>query len=208
MTPQEINEYALQQWNSVGDAFFSEAEMLRHVYAAQMELATKTNCIRKIFTGSTVADQQEYAKPNNAIKIKRITYEGTPLIKITDRASLSATISSGTPTYYFEWGGSIFLDPMPSAVGTLKIFCFNQPQVVTPLSTMEVPERYHLDIADYLLWKLAIKDKNFEAAREFSAIWQVHLKEAKDFERLALRGDSFSSTQYEDVLPFTTIGTL
>lgn len=212
MTPQEIGEYARQQWNAVSDAFFSDDELYRHVYAAQMELALHSDCIREILTTSTVASQQEYAKPTNCVKIKRITYDGLKLFKVSDREddaltnNNSSTSTTGTPEYYYEWGDSIFLRPIPAAVGTLKIFSLNQPQEVTSLSTMEVPTRYHLKIADYLLWKMAAKEKNFEAASEFGALWQKHLKEAKDFERKALRGDSFATVGDENSLPLTVIG--
>lgn len=214
MTPQEISEYARQQWNAVSDQFFSDGELYRHIYAAQMDLAKITNCIREVFTSSTVVDQHEYAKPTNCIKIKRVTYNGLKLVKLTDREDDSVTLnnssttSSGTPEYYFEWGASIYLRPIPAEVGTLKIFCFNQPQVVSSGSAMEVPARYHLQIADFLLWRMALKDKNFQAASEFSALWKMHLKDAKDFERLALRGDSFSTVQDEETLPLTVIGAM
>jgi hypothetical protein len=212
MTPQEIGEYARQQWNAVGDQFFSDDELYRHVYAAQMELALHSDCIREILTTSTVADQQEYSKPTNCVKIKRITYNGLKLFKVTDREddaltlNNSNTTSTGTPEFYSEWGDSVFLRPIPAEVGTLKIFSFNQPQEVTSLSTMEVPTRYHLKVADYLLWKMATKEKNFEAAGEYAALWLKHLKEARDFERKALRGDSFATVGDENTLPLTVIG--
>lgn len=214
MTPAEIQEYARQQWNAVGDQFFSDSEFYRHLYGAQMELAKETNCIRRVFTTSTVADQQEYAKPTNCISIKRITYNGLKIFKITDREDDSLTLNNstttatGTPQYYFEWGSSIFLRPVPAEVGTLKIFCYCQPQAVSSTSTMEVPERYHLQIPDYLLWKMALKEKNFEAAREFMGLWQGHLIEAKKYERKLLRGDSFVSVQDQETLPLTVIGAL
>lgn len=214
MTPQEIQEYARQQWNAVGDNFFSDDELYGHIYSAQMDLALKSDCIREIFTTSTVADQQEYAKPTNCVKIKRVTYDTMPLKKLTDREYYSQSLSNstttvtGTPSAYYEWGASIFLDPTPAEALTLKIFCFNQPQAVTSASTMEVPTRYHLKVADFLLWRMALKDKNFDAAAAFRDLWNAHVKEAQDFERKALRGDSFSTVGDENSLPFAVLGTI
>ncbi len=212
MTPQEINEYARQQYNSVGDTFFTDPELFKHTYTAQMQLAMQTNCIRRIYTASTVVSQQEYSKPANSIMIKRITYNGYKLQPITmredDAVSLNnqATLSTGTPQYYFEWGTSVFLRPVPDTIGTLKIFSYNQPQAVTSNSTLEVPERYHLYIVDFLLGKKATKDRNYEGAALFMAQWRQNLVEAKAYERKMLRGDGFSGVQDIDSLPTTLLG--
>jgi hypothetical protein len=214
MTPQEVQEYARQQYNSVGDDFFSDTELYRHVWAAQMDLALKSRCIRRVYTTSTVVAQHEYSKPTNTISIKRITYNGQKLLPITMREDDALTLSnsltsqSGTPQYYYEWGDSFFLRAIPDAVGALKVYSFNKPQEVTSASTLEVPDRYHLQLADYLIWKQAAKDKNWDAARFYQEIWMKTLKEAVGYERTLLRGDAFATVQDVETLPSTVIGTI
>lgn len=213
MTPGQIAEYARQQYNSVNDDFFSDAELYRHIYQAEMELAMEANCIRTVFTASTVASTQEYTKPTLAMSIKRITYEGNKLFPINMREDDALTLSdqnttaTGTPQYYFEFGTSIFLRPIPSGVGTLKIFAYCQPDTVTSTSSLEVPTRYHAAIADYLCAMKAAKDKNFEASTFHMQKWQAAVTKAKQYERRLLRGDAFAHVNNENELPLALIGT-
>ena len=212
MTPTTIKELARQRYNAIGDNFFSDDELNSYIYAACMELSAKSKCIRRVYTTSTVANTQEYSKPTNTVSIKRITYNGYKLNKITMREDDALTIhnqattATGTPCHYFEWSDSIFLRPTPAAVGTLKIFSYNQPQEVTNTSTIEVPERYHIDLVDYMLEKMVAKDQNFDAASYHGAEWNKKILDAIKFEKMAIRGDSFTSVQDIDLASATILG--
>lgn len=214
MTPAELILYAKQQYNAVNDTFFSDAEMYNYVYDAEMQLAREAQCIRRTYTTSTASDQQEYARPSNAFAVKRITYNGQKLTKITDRQDDSLTLfnqtttATGTPQYYFEWGDTLSLRPVPSDIGTLKIFTYDLPQAVTNASSLEVPSRYHLDLALYVVSQMAAKDKNFEASKAYFDRWTKKLADAKRDERKAVRGDAFSSVVDEESLPVTVVGAL
>jgi hypothetical protein len=212
VTPAEVIEYARQQYASLNDDYFTDSELYRHIYAAEMQLAMQTNCIRNVYTASTVASQQEYTRPTLAISIKRITYEGSRLYPIDMREDDSLTLSnqsttaSGTPQYYYEFGTSFFLRPIPSAVGTLKIFAFCQPDTVSVTSTLDVPGRYHPALADYLCSMKAAKDKNYQASTFHMQKWLGALNEAKKYERKMLRGDAFGHVKDEMELPMTILG--
>lgn len=213
MTPTELEEYARQQYNAVGDTFYSQSELLRHIYAAQTELATESKCIRRIYTAATVANTQEYDRPTNSNSIKRVTYDGVKLAPITmvedDALKFGSTSTiTGTPAYYYEWGDSIFLEPTPAAVGTLKIFSYDLPQTVTATSTLDVPERYHHGISIYLLWQMAFKDKNFQIADRYESRWKAFVMKAVADERKRQRGDSFVGVQDNETLNETVIGAI
>lgn len=214
MTPQDVCLYSRQMYNSVGDSFFPDAELYRHLWAAQMKLALETKCIRRVYTTSTVADQQEYTKPTNTVSIKRITYNGQKLMPISQREDDSLTLNNatttatGTPQYYFEWGTSFFLRPVPAEVGTLKIFSFNQPQEVTSSSSLEVPDRYHQDLALYLVAMMAAKDKNPGVFSLYEKMWLRAVDNARKQERVLLRGDAFAAVQDVELLPVTVIGAM
>lgn len=205
MTPVTVAELARQQLNAIGDSFWSDNELYLHIFNAQMELATKTKCIQEVYTTLTTAGTQEYAKPTSAVSIRRITYNGRVLTPITmrqdDQVTLlnQATTTRGTPTAYFEWGDSIFLRDIPdSSTATLKIFTFDQPQTVSSTSTLDVPSRYHADLADYVAWRMALKAQRMQMAAEFKKQWDGKVLEAVRFERVRLRGDSFTSVNDVD----------
>lgn len=214
MTPTELETYAREAYNAVGDTFYSQTSLFDHLFQAQMRLALKTNCIRNVYSTSTVISTQEYAKPTNAYSIRRITYEGMKLAKVTMKEDDTLTITNsttsatGSPAYYFEWGASIFLRPIPAAVGTLKIWSYDRPQTVSATSTLDVPEEYHQDLAWYVLKMMALKDKNRDMAAYYGEEWDKAMVQAQRSERLKLRGDAFVGVNDEDTMQQTVIGQL
>jgi hypothetical protein len=212
MTPTELVTFALQRWNEPSGGLFSDSELYTVIWSAQLELAQESLCIRKVYTTPTVASQQEYAKPTNAISIKRITYEGQKLFKITDREDDALTLNNqtvtatGTPMYYWEWDAAIELRPVPGAVGTLKIYTYDLPQTVTASTVIDVPLRYHPKLANYMLAYMAEKDKNFQAAGNYRQLWMKDLQDAKRYEKKFLRGDAMAHMIDEELAPLTTIG--
>ncbi len=212
MTPTELVTYARQRYNAVTDTFFSDPELYTLIWDAQTQLARETNCIRRVYSTSTVIGQQEYQKPTASYSIKRITYNGQKIFKITDREDDSltmynqATTSTGAPQYYWEWDTAIELRPVPDAVNTLNIYTYDLPQIVTSTTTLDVPTRYHLDMADFLLKAMCDKEKNFQAGSAYGQSWAKKVMDAKKYERKLLRGDSFSHVLSEESLPVTIIG--
>lgn len=214
MTPGDLLEYVRQSYNAVNDDFFPDALLYRHIWAAQMELAKKALLIERVYTTTTVADTQEYSFPTNTIAIKRVTYDGFKLEPITFReddaltTSNAGTTASGRPAYYASWDFTLFLRPIPNDALTLKIFSYNQPQEVSATSALEVPENFHLNIADFLLWKMASQDKNMAIAEQYQAAWSATMKEARQWRRLSKRGDGFSAVQDIETLPASIIGAI
>ena len=212
MTPSELSEYARQQYNSLNDDFFTDAELYRHIWAAQAELARKALVIERTYTASSVASQAEYEYPTNTIAIKRVTYNSSKLMPISFReydslVQNTTTVPTGTPQYYFVWQETMTLYPTPDTSSyTIKVWSYNEPQEVSVTSTLEVPSLWHLPMADYLCWKKATKDKNLAAAQLYKDNWDQAIIDAKAWQRKRLRGDSFSSVTDLDVVPITVVG--
>jgi hypothetical protein len=213
MTPGEVIEYARQQYNAINDTFFfTDEEMYRYVWEAEMQLAKQAYVIKSAYTASTVASQQEYSLPSNTLTVKRVTYAGKKLKPISFREDdtitihNAATTATGEPSYYAFWNETLYLRPVPNAVGTLKVFSFNEPAEVSSTSVLEIPTRYHQGLVDFLISKMAAKDKNFEAASYYMNIWQKTVKEARDHERKHYRGDAFSAVQDFEMLEENYLG--
>jgi hypothetical protein len=212
MTPTDLVTYARQRYNAVTDTFFSDSELYTLIWDAQVQLARETYCIRRVYSTSTVIGQQEYQKPTAAMSIKRITYNGQKIFKITDREDDAltmfnqATTATGAPQYYWEWDTAIELRPVPDGALTLKIYTYDLPQIVSSTTTLDVPTRYHLDLADYLLMNMCNKEKNFQAGSQYGQSWAKKLSDAKRYEKKFLRGDSFNHVLDEETMPVTIIG--
>ena len=70
MTPSQIETAARRKYNAVGDSLWSTEEIFGLIDAAQLDSCSEGMLIEKIFTSSTVADQEEYDEPDNVVQIK------------------------------------------------------------------------------------------------------------------------------------------
>lgn|SRR3990167_2822641 len=212
MTLSELETAAREQYNAVGDTNWSSSEIRTLVYGACLDMARKALVIEDVFSSSTVASQQEYSYPTNVISIKRVTYAGAKLEKISFReddyltGQNQATTSTGTPTHYAEFNNTIYLRPTPSAVGTLKVFAYVEPQALTSASTLEIPTLFHMDLVDYVIGRMYAKDKDFNSAQYFQGLWDKHLLEAKKYVRTRYKGDAFAAVQDEEQLGQVGVG--
>lgn len=197
MTPTDLETYVRQIYNAVGDNFFPQALIFNHFKEAQTELAEKAKCIRSVYTTSTVIDQRVYDFPTNAIAIMRIEVNGErirPNDFINDDSMTGNNPDetvSGRPQYYQQWGQDIYLRPVPSTVATMKIFTYDMPSTPTANGTLDVPERYHLKIANYALAYMAYQDKNYALGDRYFKRWEDALTEAITFERARHVQDEF-----------------
>ena len=213
MTPTEIETMARQQYNSVGDTFFSSSEIMSYIYMAEMELCKYTNMLKDTFETTSVAGQKEYPFPETTISIKRLTFDGnkvtpTDFREDDDNEAFNAiTTTADQPAFYYQWGSSFFLTPTPKDDGKeIKAYVYKRPQPVTITSTIEVDVIYHLDIVNFVTWKMSLKDENPVAAREYQNMWITALQDARKLERRRLRGDSFASVKDVDNLAVTRFG--
>lgn len=212
MTPTQIETAARNRYNAVSDSFFSSAEILDYMYQACVELTREGNLIEQVYSTSTIANQQEYAYPTTAISLKRVMYNGAKLQPITMReddaiTGLNAsTTDSGTPAYYFIWNKEIYLRPIPSGVGTLKIYTLNEPQTITSTSTLEIPTHFHMDLVYFICAAMAMKDSNERIAQMYDQKWQEVLIKAKKWARLNKRADSFTNVHDEEQLIGSYLG--
>ena len=212
MTPSDIETAARRAYNAVGDTYWSEAEIMSLIYFAQMALVEAGLVIERTYSTSTVANQLEYDYPSQLTIIKRVEYNGAKLTPIDFREddmltlSNSTTTDSGTPAYYYIWNETLHLRPIPSAVGTLKIFGYAEPQTVTITSTLEVPTYFHPSIVDFVIKEMVIKDSNFNAYDRYNQRWEMALEKAKKYRARKKRGDGFAVVKNEDLTAVTLLG--
>jgi len=213
MTPAEIETAARNKYNSTGDSFWASSEIYGLISEAQTEMARESINIENIYSTSTVISQQTYSVPTNCISIKRIEYNGAKIERITLREDDSITnlesdiTTTGNPIYYFEWNSLIYLRPLPSAVGTLRIFTYDKPTEITAASTpLEVPIQFHRDIVNFVVREMAIKDQNGDTANFYAGLWEKALKQAKIWNKKRKRGDEFQVIKNMDDMAKSVLG--
>lgn len=218
MTPADIETQARAQYNASGDTFFTSAEILGYIYQAQLELANECNIVENIYTSLTVAGTRQYAFPVKTRVIKRVEFinlSGTaqklePVTFREDDALTGVNIASqamGSPTFYAVFNFNIYLRPIPdTSACTIKVYSYDEPAVVTALSTLDVPTPFHMDIVDFVVMKMYGKDKDLEMYQTFDTRWSRAMLRAKRWVQKKKRGDAFTVVQNEDNLAVTLSG--
>jgi hypothetical protein len=194
-----------QRYNAVGDRFFSDEEIWELVYEAEMEISIECQALETVYTTSTVASQREYDYPTRLLRISRMTYNGEriePIDFLKDDAmtgSNEETTTTGDPLYYCIFADRLFLRPVPQEVGTIKIYAITQPTELTAITdSLSVPERYRLQIKDYVLSQMFAKDKNANMTGYHENRWQRSVEKIKRFEKKRKVGDSYAVVKNVD----------
>ncbi len=213
MTPAQINTMARQRYNAVSDDFWPDEEIYGIIYQGCCEMATEGLIIEQTYATVSVASQQEYVYPTNALGIKRITFDGAKLSCITFREDDAltwldqATLATGTPTSYMIWNNIIYLRPVPTTDAlVIKVWATIEPQTVTATSTLELPSEFHAALVHLILSEMSAKNKNYQGAAYYRALWNEDLKRAKRFNRRRKIGDAFQVVKNVDILPQGVLG--
>lgn len=218
MTPVEIETYARAKYNATSDTFFTAAEIYYLIYQAQLELSNEMPIVEAILTTTTTAGTRGYAFPTTVRAIKRIEYidlsgAGQKLEPVTFREDDALTLSNvasattGTPTFYSTFNYNIYLRPIPdTSACTLKIYAYTEPTAVTASSTLEVPTNFHMDIVDFVVMHMYLKDKDPNMAAAYKMGWDQAKIRAKRYLQKKKRGDAFTVVQNEDNLAVTLTG--
>ncbi len=212
MTPLEVNTAARDIYNGVGDSFYSDLQIYNWMMQGSNELAKKAWLIETLSSPSTVAGTQGYAYPTNTIAIKRVTVNGKKLKRITMREDDAVTLSNSTaatqgwPIYYTDFNYTIYLRPIPDAVYTMQVYSYSCSGTITATTTLAIPTLFHMDLVDYVLFRMFSKDKDPKMAEMHLSFWEQHVKDAIAYKNRLKRTDSFATVQSEDTLPVNILG--
>lgn len=204
MTPQNIIDAARQRYNAVSDTFWTDAELLQHLYEACLELSRESLCIEYAYSTTSTAGTQAYAYPARTLGVKRVTYAGKRVDPIAfredDRLTFfdSATTAQGQPSYYFEWDESIYLRPIPDTSAlAIVMFVFREHDSVTAGSTLEIPSYWQPKTIDYIVSRMSLKEKNYAVSDRYQSLWEVTVEKARLWGRRRKRFGSFATVQDE-----------
>lgn len=214
MTPAQLVEQARRRYNAYGDSYWSEDELIQLVYEAEMILATEAKVIEDKDTSiTTVSGTRTYSVPSGTIGIKRVEYDGYKLKPIDQREddaltlNNSDTTSTGTPQYYFEFAGTLYLRPIPDDAQTLTLFRFAEPDALTTSSTtLSTPTRCHIHICDFILSVMTMKDGNFDVSDRYQARWEKYVERERRTTQKRKRADGFATVKDEESLAETILG--
>ncbi len=152
---------------------------------------------------STVVGVNSYVIDNENYALRRITYGGTPLTRLSldqlDYKYSDKTIS-GTPVHYTMWGKTIQLYPVPDAVGTLSVYAYELPDIMVAVTNETsrfvqlCPEGWELP----LLYALACAEsKDKDSVRQTGNL-QLFFTEAQRIKQLQDPEEEFLQIKPDD----------
>lgn len=218
MTPAEILTMARARYNAVSDSFFTDLELYGSIYQAQLELSNDMNIIEAIYTTLSVSGTRQYSFPTQTRMIKRVEYidlggiavKLEPITMREDDALTLVNVASttlGKPQFYSIFNYSLYLRPIPdTSACTIKIYSYNEPQSITATSVLEVPTNFHMDIVDYVVMQMYMKDKGIEMAQGYKLLWDQAKLRCKRWIQKRKRADAFTIVMNEDNLAVTLTG--
>jgi hypothetical protein len=219
LSPSDILTYARARYNATGDGFFSDNEIYYSIYQAQLEMSNEVHGIcEAIYQTTSTQGTRQYTFPTNTRVIKRVEYIdlsniAVKLEPITFREDDALTLvnvastTQGKPQFYSTFNFSLYLRPIPDTTAcTIKVYSYNEPQTVTSTSTLDVPTPFHMDIVDYAVMQMYLKDKDPVMAQAYKALWDQAKMRAKRWVQKKKRGDAFTVVMNEDNLAVTLTG--
>jgi hypothetical protein len=168
MLVSEIATRVKRQFGDEAGAQITDADIIRWVNDAMMEITRTNNLLQISATAATTAGVAEYDLPVEILSLRSIKYKGLKLngLNMEDfDAMLADSTARGEPQAYYVYARKVTLFPAPSANGTtdLKIFYNRKPTDVTVVGdTPEIPIQYHNRIVEYAIAQAAELDDNLQ----------------------------------------------
>ena len=162
----------------------TEADIIRWINDAQLQVVNKTECLIKDESPATplVAGTARYAIPADFLKFKRVVVDGRTLdpapAALLDHVSKlrhsSTNGETGSPRFYYREGGYVYLYPTPDYAYSYVLTYVNRPTAITAGSdSLTIREEYCATVKKLCLARAYELDDQFDQAT----------KKEKEFER-------------------------
>jgi hypothetical protein len=141
--------------NEPAEVLASDTEIQNWIKQAAVDISTKALCYETIGALTLVAGTMEIAKPTDCLKVYAIYHNGKGIMKIHPRQIAHlGTVASGTPLYWYEFGGYLGFYPVPdagAAAATTKGLYSKEtnditviPETYQPLAVLFAASKYKL----------------------------------------------------------------
>jgi hypothetical protein len=154
-----LNEPTASKW--------SDAELTRLVNDAERDICIKTGCLDAVVSASTTNGSRLVSFTGHKVKyVEYVAATRIGLQKISPKVLGHVKIDGITPQFWFQWGTSVAIEPMPTAVYALYLYVSQYPSVEMSgnTDTPSIPVNCHPLFVDYVLFRAYLKVKKFGMA--------------------------------------------
>lgn len=174
-TAQNVIDRVKRQFGDESGAQVTDADIISWINSGQQEINRQQRIIKNTATTPTVIGTRVYTFPTPRIMhIELLKYNGRPLdymafneaqeyITLNDPTN----IQTGSPVYWWEWGGQLELYPTPDAVGTLTLYYIEYPAEITLSSDiLTVPDSYFDTLLQYCMQQAYEQDDDWTGSAQ------------------------------------------
>jgi hypothetical protein len=159
---QDIADYVKRVFGDESAVQMTDADIYRWINAAQREILISNKLLKASGTADLVAGTDNYSFPSQNIQdVQAIHIQG---VKLDFKSFQEAEdyilandplkTATGTPSMWYEWGGTFYVYPVPDTtiVDGIKIYYTNSPTIVSALvDSLSVPDSYFNRIVEFCL---------------------------------------------------------
>ena len=184
MTLSQALDYARTRMNAKSDlTYWTNEELYALITAACNEILGVLGLIEALDTSiTTVASTQSYAFPSNVVSIKKLLYDGYPVMHVSAREAEGLkegnVVAVGRPEYWYDWNSTIYFVPNPSEAVTVTLFCEKMHPFIdnSAQTTIDIPAVLHYRLMDRVLCMMYGKDLNVGMMNHYETLWNtVHI---------------------------------
>lgn len=180
-------------------AYWSDAELLRHLNRGEADFTNKTRILEDTAQLSLVQGQLNYSLPQNWMSVKDVLFkivspDGTfrwkrlypsnleKMTQLRQNFLNTETGNQGTPSRYWIWRRELWLDRAPDAENATTIFLFFKCK---PIPLTAATQEINLDdslseaLFEYIMWKALRKEQEFDAADEHKLEYDRYVLEGR-----------------------------
>jgi hypothetical protein len=206
----------------ISASYWTDAELLRHINRAENDFVNKTRILEDTASLSLTQGRLDYPLPSNWLSAKAVFFKivdattgdfrwkrlyPSNLEKTAQQSPNfmnTETTNQGTPSRYWIWGRSLWLDRAPDAENATTLLLFFKSK---PIPLTYVTDSINLDdslseaITAYILWKAWVKEQEFDRADAQQLTYDRYVAEGRRWVKKQ-SGDQRNRIDIDSPLPF------
>lgn len=164
-----------RQFGDESGVQLEDADLLRWLNDAQNEINSENKVLKATSTTPAVSGQASYTFPTAQIlQIESIHFNGVPIRNVPFAQAEEILIgndptATGTPQYWYEWGGTFTFWPAPDTTDDITLYYTKNPDEILasfdPVNAViGLPDKYDGDIISYILKQAYEMDEDWQAS--------------------------------------------
>jgi len=160
--------------------FYTDDQIKRWVNDGERDVAMKGLCIESINALTTTAHTRLVSTNYN--KVLYVEYNDIGLVKINPTMVGHLDVSGVTPQFWFPWGKSIGIEPIPGAAYSLNVYASILPseELVDATDEPQIPRSFIPLVVRFAFYRALMKAGLFAKSANIYSAYIYGLQEARD----------------------------